>query len=846
MRYLKTSLAFLILIFSLSSAIAEHPIHPTFFSMQAHSFQVGTDTHLRSMDLMTAANITIMRDEMWWWNVEKEKGKIVIPDSYYKNVDITVARGLKIMLILDYANKFWDNDKSPYTDEGRQAFARYCYTMVSTFKGKIDYFEIWNEPNGAGFWSPVPNPKDYALLLKEAYAACKKANPDCIVIGGVTSGVDIDFLEKVFANDGYKYMDVLSVHPYRQEAPETGNTMRMQLQRAKDLMQKYHKPMRLWLTEMGYPTHIGSNGHSEDEQANYIARCYLEALSTGWVDSFFWYWFGPDGPDEKYSEDRFGLLHSDFSPKPSYFAYKTLSGLLTEGTFLGTLDLNDANLRAYEFRSKQYPGKVVTALWNIRESKPVSFQVTDPTVVIIQRNGEKITLAPLKNNFSLVASQSPVYIITGKSLIPAKRLLLYFDSPMIYTAPGGVRNLKLHVDKSLAGTRGVIRLKGMGLDPSQINLESLKPNHPIFSSGTTIKFTVPKTIQPEFTSIRAELYNHDVLTGYTEAGLQFTSHLKTWIRPRISKKSQPNEVVIKMVNQSNETIKTKINLTFEGQESKPYLSEMQCGPFASGATVQRYYTIAGTTRMDDVQRIQAVLETPGYDTLTINRQIDFFPCYKTRNPIDIDGSLAEWNRTAPMHIYRKDQLTTGKDNYRGEKDFDAKVYLCWDEKNLYIAAEVIDDIYSQPPKKQTDGYRYDGLELYLDTALNGDLGDKKYDENDYQFGFFDSKEGPYAWCWPKGDGEVKTAKVVFTPFQNGGGNKDSKGYILEGMIPLSFMKFNPIPGQWVGMTVSIDDDDTPETINPFLQDKQFTWAGDAYNYADPSHFGFMYFSNPLK
>ena len=56
-------------------------------------------------------------------------------------------------------------------------------------KGKVTYFEVWNELNLQG----ADKGKIYAKMLKTAYIRAKEANPDCKIIGPVTAGVNNSF-----------------------------------------------------------------------------------------------------------------------------------------------------------------------------------------------------------------------------------------------------------------------------------------------------------------------------------------------------------------------------------------------------------------------------------------------------------------------------------------------------------------------------------------------------------------------------------------------------------------------------------------------------------------------------
>ena len=79
-------------------------------------------------------------------------------------------------------------------------WAAFAGRMAAQYKGRIDRWVIWNEPEfkpgdkGAGqSYSWLGSDQDYYLLLKRAYQAIKAANPNATVIFGATSyWVDIN------------------------------------------------------------------------------------------------------------------------------------------------------------------------------------------------------------------------------------------------------------------------------------------------------------------------------------------------------------------------------------------------------------------------------------------------------------------------------------------------------------------------------------------------------------------------------------------------------------------------------------------------------------------------------
>jgi hypothetical protein len=123
------------------------------------------------------------------------------------------------------------------TPEFRDAFAKWAVAAVGHFKGRGIVWELWNEPNIAGFWKPKPDVQQYIALAKTVAAALEKAGlrgrsrtfppgtkreaaGECLV-GPATSVIDLPFLDACFAAGLLEVFDAISVHPYRQGAPES-------------------------------------------------------------------------------------------------------------------------------------------------------------------------------------------------------------------------------------------------------------------------------------------------------------------------------------------------------------------------------------------------------------------------------------------------------------------------------------------------------------------------------------------------------------------------------------------------------------------------------------------------
>jgi hypothetical protein len=105
-------------------------------------------------------------------------------------------------------------------DEKR--FGEFCGALAAHFRGRIDAYQVWNEPNLTREWAGYPpSPAGYVRLLAACAEAIRRADPAAIIISAglsptgtrdLTAMPDEEFLWKLYAAGGGEYFDVLGVH----------------------------------------------------------------------------------------------------------------------------------------------------------------------------------------------------------------------------------------------------------------------------------------------------------------------------------------------------------------------------------------------------------------------------------------------------------------------------------------------------------------------------------------------------------------------------------------------------------------------------------------------------------
>ena len=348
--------------------------------LESPPFLVGACTHFSqgkgivTMNLgsIKGAGISAIRDEVAWGAIEREKGKLAMPERFDTYVRQARARGLDVLLILDYANRFYDDGDRPRSPEAIEGFCRYSEFVVRHFGDDVRFYEIWNEWDiGIGLPEPYRkggSPDDYVKLLKAVYPRIKAVDPDITVMAGASTsgGVKKGWLEEIVKLGALDCSDAISIHaynynePFPQRGPEACAAWMVSVQA---MLASYNEGTNVpfYVTEMGWPTHITKGGTDPQLSASYLARLYLLARMSASFKGLWWYDFQDDGWNPKYNEDNFGLVRPDLTPKPAYWVLADISQLVGKGQYVGEVATGDENVRGLRFTRA---GRDYWTLWS--------------------------------------------------------------------------------------------------------------------------------------------------------------------------------------------------------------------------------------------------------------------------------------------------------------------------------------------------------------------------------------------------------------------------------------------------------------------------------------------------
>lgn len=377
----------------LADAGSPEPNPDSMWGMGVYLYRYGGDEGgLAQMDkaaaMAQAAGVKWTREEFQWNRMEPAKGQYDWT-FYDKLVETAERHGISVYGLLAY----WSGWTKPYSLEGIDDYCRWAGAVVSRYKGRVKHWEVWNEPN-IFFWS---GPKElYPTLLAKAYRAIKQADPEAVVLGCSTAGIDLGFIKRCI--DAGSPFDAVTVHPYRPDLAD--QAFIEELRRTAEVAEN----RRVWITEMGWPTQL-NGGTSERRQAELLARSYLCAGASGVCDNMGWYDFRSDGPDPFYNEHNFGVLRNDLAPKPAYRALAAVCGTFADGRPVQVEGLADGLMGL--------GSDSAMALWTTGTGGQLECTVAEGPVTVRNLMGEVVATGNTGERLSLSVSQAPLFAMGG-------------------------------------------------------------------------------------------------------------------------------------------------------------------------------------------------------------------------------------------------------------------------------------------------------------------------------------------------------------------------------------------------------------------------------------------------
>ena len=328
------------------------------------------DTQLATvLDKAEAAGVTSISSGATWWYLDKS------PRSYdWSDLDRLVsgaeARRMKIKLQLAgtpdwvhpdlvntvpaHSDRVW---YPPREDTELHHWSNFVYDVVSRYEGRVESYEMWNEPNISDFWKPNPNPSEYAALLRAGYLSAKNAYPDAKVTFGGLSRNDRGYLSAYYsevkeypeAPAKTYFFDLMNVQPYSSIPSTTDGGLEepispdrntssavfdeaygevdqnfLGLKKIKIAMDDQDDPEKsIFLGEYGFSTtDTWMKAVPDSRRALYLKVAYALASDLPYVEGMQWFTYHPTdstGPE-------WSIVDADLNETLTFRALKQITG----------------------------------------------------------------------------------------------------------------------------------------------------------------------------------------------------------------------------------------------------------------------------------------------------------------------------------------------------------------------------------------------------------------------------------------------------------------------------------------------------------------------------------------
>jgi hypothetical protein len=384
-----------------------------------HAGQTNSPEEYALLDRMGASWLLTT---FYWSRIERAEGRWNF-DNYDNYVDTAKASGKKIIGILAYSVSWIHKDgksRDYIPPDKVHLYLNYVRQTAEHFKGRVDAWCIWNEPNFI-FWEGSRD--EYLSLARQAADALREVDSEVILLGGAFNrgvfGLPTAYIKGLFESGAMDKADAVAFHPYELNPKRTTKLfLEFRAQAA-----KYGFEDRIWITETGYPT--GGwypTAVSEKKFPAYIVKTFVSLAISG-AKKILWYqMFDPQNRSKTNSEDYFGLVRSenDYTSKGAQ-AFRLCSVYLAGSEYHPDF-LPQKNLPGslHKFYFEQPSGGRTLVLW--KDGKPITLRLTIPGSDCTRHDIVTGNTEIIPAETSIVVGNVPVFITWQGGGIPSLRI----------------------------------------------------------------------------------------------------------------------------------------------------------------------------------------------------------------------------------------------------------------------------------------------------------------------------------------------------------------------------------------------------------------------------------------
>jgi len=380
----------------------------------------------KTLQMAHDAGVGWVKQQFPWEDIQLSPGKDGFWDDrlnkstwekYDRIVDLARKYNLEVIARLDRPPKWarQDNHLPQAPPDRFEDYGDFVYAVVSHYKGKIRYYQIWNEPNVYPEWGDhPPDPEAYVRLLKIAHTRAREADPDVWILSAPLAQTleesdrnvsDLTYLERMYEAGAKDYFDILFANAYGfafppsdPPSPDRLNFSRVLLLR--QMMERHGDGQKaVWFNEFGWnaspedfpPEKLPWARVSEQLQASYTVQAIQQARAEWpWAGVFnIWYFRQAGNLPADRPEYYFRMVDPGFTPRPIYQAVKK-----------ATADIGTAGPGTHE---ETNPAAVFSGAWRIERQKLAS----GGAMCTSRQAGDSATITFQGKEIALLAQTGP-------------------------------------------------------------------------------------------------------------------------------------------------------------------------------------------------------------------------------------------------------------------------------------------------------------------------------------------------------------------------------------------------------------------------------------------------------
>lgn len=632
---------------------------------------IRTDWHYKEFSDSTGAYAVTPAE-----SIPEDLGKYKI-----KTMPILIPKGIK-------GSVFWKIPKE------YDLAVKWMEEAAKALNGRVEAVEMYNEID------LHDTPEGIANLYKRIYPILKKAGPDIEYIGLAYARKEYPWLKKFLEVGGGEYMDKFSVHHYDYK---TSFTRWFWDQNHPEMIKMlaehgFYAPDDIWFSEQGWSTSKErSYGVTDYSRAKDAVRYWVYLRGNNRTKHFFVYNMMNLSSNEWFYENQYGILrdeHHRVAPGAPFPICVTLNAM---NYFVGMAEpqkqliVNNNQVPLYMF--KHDDGKQVICSWSDEQKDEIAnVDLGTNSVDVYDMFGNfKYTLRSDNGVYSLPVQKEPQYYIGNFSKLEEGKPIIGFDNAEIECASGDTITFKVQSAAPNAYTYECessdfdITDGGEGKFTLKVNSDCANGNYPI--------------------SVKVKKDGYIYFDGCLNVKVGEPIEVKQSVVNVINDQYQANLTV---TNTSKRVLSGVVDIS-EPEDIAKYANSVNVVDLKPGET--KTYTFR-LPEMKNMRRIETKLDFKenGGNVFSYKNKTVLAPVAYAKTKPEIDGNIApnEWNS---KWLVADKRLNVALDKvWNGPKDHSFSTNLMWDENNMYLAVDVVDDAHYQP-YRQYNMWNADSLQF---------------------------------------------------------------------------------------------------------------------------------------